>query len=128
MRTFKNKACSMQIMFQIIHNVTRKTSFCLLYPNRFLSITALKSPKLFDAHRLYYYLWSKLGLALKVSYSYHTELSSNSISNSERLEGVLNKWIESESVPVTWERLIEALEEIELKSVVRSIQEFLKTN
>ncbi len=91
----------------------------------------LKSPKLFDAHRLidpHCYLWNRLGLALRVSYNYRTELKNESISDSERLEGVLYKWIETESVPVTWDRLIEALEEIELKSVVRSIQEFLTTN
>ena len=51
-----------------------------------------------------------------------------SISNNVRLERVLNKWIETESVPVTWDRLIEGLEEIQLRNVIRRVKEFLKTD
>ena len=91
----------------------------------------MKSPKLADAHRLiksHSYKWNELGLSLEVPYNYRTELESMSVSNSVRLEKVLNKWIETESVPVTWDRLIEGLEEIELRNVKEHVIEFLKTD
>ena len=91
----------------------------------------MKSPKLADAHRLiksHSYLWNELGLSLEVPYNYRTELKSMNVSNNVRLEGVLNKWIETESVPVTWDRLIKGLEEIQLRVVIRSVKEFLKTD
>ena len=91
----------------------------------------MKSPKLADAHRLinsHSYQWNELGLSLEVPYNYRTELKSMNVSNNVRLEGVLNKWIETESVPVTWDRLIKGLEEIELRVVIRSVKEFLKTD
>ena len=91
----------------------------------------MKSPKLADAHRLiksHSYQWNELGLSLEVPYNYRTELKSMNVSNNVRLEGVLNKWIETESVPVTWDRLIKGLEEIQLRVVIRSVKEFLKTD
>ena len=48
--------------------------------------------------------------------------SMNVSEDNVRLEGVLNKWIETESVPVTWDRLIEGLEEIKLRIVIRECQ------
>ena len=44
--------------------------------------------------------------------------------NDERLEAVLNKWIESESVPVTWSSLINALQAIELVDVANNVEGF----
>ena len=69
-----------------------------------------------------------MGRVLGVSYNYRQELQSERISNNERLEGVLNEWIVTESVPVTWDRLIIALEEMKLRSVIRSVKEFLNTD
>ena len=90
-----------------------------------------KSPELPDAHRLinpHSSLWRVLGSALKISFNDREELHTMYRSNSERLEAVLNKWIQSESVPVTWTRLLEALEEIELRDVIRKAYEFLETD
>ncbi len=93
----------------------------------------IMAPELSDVHKLlspHSYEWDRIGRALRVPYSYRRELESHGerICNDSRLERVLNKWIETESVPVTWDRLIEGLEEIELRDVIRSVREFLKTD
>ena len=85
-----------------------------------------KSPDLHDVHKLlssHSYKWDDIGRALRVPYTYRRELERERISDDSRLEGVLNKWIETESVPVTWDRLIKGLEEIELRVVIRSVKE-----
>ena len=81
--------------------------------------------KLLSAHSC---KWDDIGRALRVPYNYRRELERERISEDSRLEGVLNKWIETESVPVTWDRLIEGLEEIKLRIVIREVKEFLKTD
>ena len=89
-----------------------------------------KLPNLNDALRLirsHSFHWNRLGQVLEVSFDYRKELKSSKETNIDRLEKVLEKWIDSESVPVTWGRLIEALEEIELKGVIRSVRNFLKS-
>ena len=86
---------------------------------------------LHDVHKLlspHSYKWDDIGRALRVTYIYRRELEREKISDDSRLEKVLDKWIETESVPVTWDRLIEGLEEIELRDVIRSVKEFLKTD
>ena len=39
---------------------------------------------------------------------------------------ILDKLVDR--VPVSWDRLIEGLEEIQLRNVIRSVNEFLKTD
>ncbi len=90
-----------------------------------------KSPNLHDVHKLlspHSYKWDDIGRALRVPYGYRRELERERISDTARLERILAEWIETESVPVTWDRLIEGLEEIELRDVIRSVREFLKTD
>ena len=50
-----------------------------------------------------------------------------SLSNNDKLEIILNNWIETESRPVTWSTLVEALEDIGLKDIARQVKDFLKT-
>ena len=74
--------------------------------------------------------WNNLGRKLKVSFNFRKELSkNNTLTNEDRLEEILQKWIESDSedAPATWSFLIEALKGIELRSVIADIEEFLKT-
>ncbi len=90
-----------------------------------------KSPELWDVHKLLSpnsYKWDDIGRALRVSYSYRREVERERISDVTRLERVLAKWKESKSVPVTWDKLIEGLDEIELRNVISSVKEFLKTD
>ncbi len=90
-----------------------------------------KAPDLHDVHKLlspHSYRWDDIGRALRVPYTYRRELESMSISATARLERVLAEWKESKSVPVTWDRLIEGLEEIELMDVKERVIEYLKTD
>ena len=90
-----------------------------------------KSPDLHDVHKLlspHSYKWDDIGRALRVPYTYRRELERERISDTARLERVLAEWKESNSVPFTWDRLIKGLEEIQLRDVIRSVKEFLKTD
>ena len=91
-----------------------------------------KAPELFDVHKLlspHCDQWARIGRALKIPLEYRRQLERERIFDDDRrLEEVLSKWIETESVPVTWDRLIEGLEEIELRNVIRRVKEFLKTD
>ena len=113
-------------LFRHIHSII----FYYLVGVTSSSLTS-QSPTLLHVHRLlkdHSNQWNELGRVLGVSYNYRQELQSERISNNERLEGVLNEWIVTESVPVTWDRLIIALEEMKLRSVIRSVKEFLNTD
>ena len=74
--------------------------------------------------------WNNLGRKLKVSFNFRKELSkNNTLTNEDRLEEILQKWIESDSknAPATWSFLIEALKGIQLRSVSTDVEKFLKT-
>ena len=92
----------------------------------------LKTPKLKDVHDLTISQssrWNDLGRELELLPDFRKQLRKDTTSSDEdRLEEVLQKWIESESVPVTWSTLIEALEAIELKEVANHVKDFLKTS
>ena len=51
-----------------------------------------------------------------------------SLDNNDKLERILSKWIKSESRPVTWSTLVEALEDIGLKDIARQVNDFLKNS
>ena len=69
--------------------------------------------------------WNDLGRMLKVSYDYREHLHMRIMSEEDKLEAVLHKWIESECSPVTWSNLIHALENIQLMDVARDVKKFL---
>ena len=71
--------------------------------------------------------WNDLGRTLQVSHNYRKQLRKEASSDKDKLEDMLEKWMETESVPVTWSSLIEALEAIELMDLVRAVKDFLKT-
>ena len=92
----------------------------------------LKPPRLRDVHRLtstHSRYWSELGSALEISLDDREELRTTlGLSNSVRLETVLNMWIRTESVPVTWSKLLEALDEVDgLGEVVTRVNEVLNS-
>ena len=73
--------------------------------------------------------WNDLGRELKLSLDFRNQLRNDiRLYDKDRLEMVLQKWIESSPVPVTWSTLIEALEAIELKIVANKVKEFLKNS
>ena len=71
--------------------------------------------------------WNDLGRKLGIPHTYRKRLRNEASSDEDKLEDVLEKWLETESVPVTWSNLIEALEAIKLMDLVRAVKEFLKT-
>ena len=69
--------------------------------------------------------WNALGRELNVSYNFREDLKIDvTFSNDARLEAILNNWIETESSPVTWSTLVEALEELELKETAKQVKDF----
>ena len=92
-----------------------------------------KCPILSDIYKLtesHSAKWNNIGRKLEVSYNFRKELSkNNNLTNEDRLEEILQKWIESDSedAQATWSFLIEALENIELRSVITGVETFLKT-
>ena len=71
--------------------------------------------------------WNDIGRALNISHNYRKQLRNEVSCDKDKLEDVLQKWIETESVPVTWSSLIQALKEVELRDVVQAIKQFLMT-
>ena len=53
--------------------------------------------------------WYKIGKALKVSHNTLQGLRHNNESNTVRLEEVIHSWITTQSSPVTWQTMIDAI-------------------
>ena len=71
--------------------------------------------------------WDKLARELHIDYNVRGALKANMALNSEnKLEQVLNNWIDSECSAVTWEKLLEALESFEAKRLAREVKNYLK--
>ena len=79
--------------------------------------------KLTKSHSIH---WNALGRELKVDFNFREQEQRKSKDDDDRLEAVLNKWIESESAPVTWSSLIIALQAIELVNVANNVKDFLR--
>ena len=95
-----------------------------------LNVHLQRRPKLYDAHRLTKCCsskWNEIGRELGVPFDYRQELFGKYRADKDRLEDVLQRWIQSESVPVTWSSLISALEAIDHKDVAREVKDFLRT-
>ena len=95
-----------------------------------LNVHLQRRPKLYDAHRLTKCCsskWNEIGRELGVHYDYRQQLFKKCSPDEDRLEDVLQRWIQSESVPVTWSSLISALEAVDHKDVAREVKDFLRT-
>ena len=49
-------------------------------------------------------------------------------SNEDKLEAVLNNWIETHCSEVSWDNLIQVLTELEFIDIVRDVRSFLQQN
>ena len=56
------------------------------------------------------HMWREIGIALKVEPNFLHGLSSSSDSNEVKLDNVIEKWMNTQSSPVTWETVISAIE------------------
>ena len=90
-----------------------------------------KSPELHDVCQLVKFIapfWNELGRELRVSYNKRGTLMGNVfLSDRDSLEEVLRHWIENESSPVTWERILRALVNLGSRNMVREVIQYLET-
>ena len=71
--------------------------------------------------------WYAIGRELEVDWNYREELKRDTgLTNNDRLEAVLHKWSQSECSSVTWDTIIEMLEGIDRRNVVRTVKDYLK--
>ena len=95
-----------------------------------LNVHSQRRPKLYHAHLLTKCCsskWNEIGRELNVPFDYRQRLFKKYTEDEDRLEDVLQRWIQSESVPVTWSSLVSALEAIDHKDVAREVKDFLRT-
>ena len=55
-------------------------------------------------------MWREIGLALNVEPNFLHGLSSSSDSNEVKLANVIENWMNTQSSPITWEKVISAIE------------------
>ena len=72
-------------------------------------------------------LWYEIGLVLDIPLHDRDTLRKNArMANDDRLEHILTRWIQTESKDVTWKVLLEALEALGRKDVVKKVVHFLE--
>ncbi len=71
-------------------------------------------------------LWNSIGQALGISFDFRKELRGQALTNHERLEFVLEKWIQSKYPEATWSKLIEILKDLEYQEMAQDVVEYLK--
>lgn len=72
--------------------------------------------------------WNDIGRELNVSKNYRKGLEREGPmnTNEDKLECILEKWLESECSEVSWKHLIEVLrDELEWKDTAKEVEEFL---
>ena len=89
-----------------------------------------KQPKLKDAFDLIKHRsaqWCELGRELDISLNKRTEFKTRPdlLNDDDKLEAILNRWIETNDSTATWSVLIDALEEIKLKNTAEEIERYL---
>lgn len=72
--------------------------------------------------------WHDIGRDLEVSINYRKSLRTLTESDDVKLEDILNRWLESECSEVSWNHLIEVLEELKFRDIIHDIQKFLGTD
>ncbi len=89
-------------------------------------ITPLDLPTVFRQLNTNSSQWNAIGRALGVSKDFRDGLEMEKRSNEDKLEDVLNKWIESQCSDVTWDHLIKVLEEdLENKALADKVRQYL---
>ena len=89
-----------------------------------------KTPELNDVYQLLEDKsvdWDRIGKKLGVSVGIRVGLQRDqALTNGQRLETVLNKWLERGGDSYTWDQLMKSLEELNYNDVVRKIRTFLE--
>lgn len=70
--------------------------------------------------------WNEIGNELGVALNYREELKKDiSRSESDKLEKVIYKWVETQSTEVTWRNLVDILKRLQLNDVAEEITKHL---
>ena len=110
-----------------IHNAQR----VVLYYACLTVILVIADPDPLDVFRLLEsHEWNAISRELHVPFSFREGLIRTGLmySDDDKLEQVIHKWLESECSPPTWDNLIEVLERLQLKAVLRKVTQFLTTD
>ena len=71
--------------------------------------------------------WDDFARELEVDDKVRGDLRINmALSSENKLEQVLNNWIDSECSAVTWEKILEVLESLETRRLAREVKNYLK--
>ena len=71
--------------------------------------------------------WDDIARELQVDINKRDDLRKEvAFSNDRKLEEVLENWIDSETSPVTWNTIIEMLEELGLRKMMKDVKKFLQ--
>ena len=94
--------------------------------------TIRHTPQLTDVHRLLVPKsseWDRIGCHLGVDFNFREGLLRAGVQRSDdnKLEAVLNNWIETHCSEVSWDNLIQVLTELEFIDIVRDVRSFLQT-
>ena len=88
----------------------------------------VREVKLLEVHcllKLKSYKWQDIGRGLKVDFGKRTGFGQDVTRNNEdKLEVVLNEWIQSQCSEVSYNHLIEVLQELSLNDVAEKVKSF----
>ena len=72
--------------------------------------------------------WQKIGRTLNVKFDFRQSLfkQGGMTSDEDKLEVVLNNWIETHCSEVSWDNLIQVLTELEFTDIVKAVKGFLQ--
>ena len=89
-----------------------------------------KPPEIKDVYNLVKYisaLWNELGREFDVPENDRDSLRTNiNLSDEDRLESVLSKWIRTETTTVKWRVVLEALNALKRKDIIKKVITYLE--
>ena len=93
------------------------------------SSTIRHTPQLRDVHHLLVRKsceWNRIGCGLGVDFNFRESLLRAGVHRTDdnKLEAVLNNWIETHCSEVSWDNLIQVLTELEFTDIVRAVRSF----
>ncbi len=72
--------------------------------------------------------WNSIGAELNVNFDYRQQLFREGVMSTteQKLEYVLNKWVETKCSDVTWENFLDMLKSVELNRIAGEVRDFLQ--
>ena len=71
--------------------------------------------------------WNSVGSELNISMNFRDTLRRDiSLTDTDKLERILNEWSQSETKPVTWRIVLEALKSLQRQDLIRKVIAYLE--